>query len=184
MKLKANTWLLITLAFLSVALIYVYEVYYQKPIVSEQTASRQLFNLSEKEIIKINIDQANNHLEFIKNTERPNPWQAIKPESFTANEATITFLLNLFANSQPKREFTISANHLGDYGLARSFARIEIELQDGRKQAIILGNTSDLNRDLIYATIKPQLAPEELEIFLVSKNWQYAIDRPLSEWKL
>jgi hypothetical protein len=184
MKLKANTWLLITLALLSVALIYVYEVYARKQIVLEQTAERQLFNLSEKDIIKINIDRAKNHLEFVQTNDEIDSWQAIEPENFIANEATITFLLNLFANSQPKRVFKPPANRLEDYGLAQPFARIEIELKDGRKQTIILGNTSDLNRELIYAALDPQLAPSELKIFLVSKNWHYAVDRPLSEWKL
>jgi hypothetical protein len=181
MKLQFKTWLLLLSALLLGIVIYTYEIHNKQTII-EQKTQKQLFNVAENEISKISIDRANSHLEFIKTDNKDAFWKMKKPELSTANEATITFLLNLFANGKKERFFSTPVDRLSEYGLAKPLARIQIELNNRTQREIILGNTSQLDRELIYAAIDPGANERDIEIFLVSKNWQYAVEREFSEW--
>ena len=142
MKLQFNTWLLIALALLFGTTIYTYELQVRQQTVVKQKLATKLFNISENEIDKIIIDRANNYLEFTKTSRQVKPWQMEQPESFPANEATITFLLDLFANGKKERMFKIPANRREDYGLVKPMARIQIGLSNDTQREIILGNSS------------------------------------------
>ena len=86
---------------------------------------------------------------------------------------------------QAKKKLTIPANDekRKEYGLFDSTKVIEVVLNNGDKYQMILGN-ANFDNTQVYARVNyPDRAQESSQIFLVSKSFQYAIERDINEWK-
>ena len=179
MKLKKNTLLLVLSAILLGTVIYLIEVRSERQksaIINEQ---KKLTNIDSENIKKIIIDRSNSTLELMATD---NDWQMIKPRQFMINDGVMAFLLDLIQEGKSDRIIKTSPDGLSQYSLEPSLATITIELTNGDRQQILLGKET-IDSNLIYANVIPQQTQSYTEVLLVSKNWQYAINRDLAEWK-
>lgn len=181
MKLKVTTWILIILATILGSWVYFYEIKGEEKRTISATTQQQIFALQEAEIQKIIIQKPEQILEFERTNKSEQPWQMKQPENVPASDATIAFLLDLIAKGKSDRNFLASPSQLSQYGLDKPIAHIIIQLKNQTNREIWLGKPS-LNQESIYAYTRSS-DQNNLNVLIVSKNWQYAIDRNLSEWK-
>ncbi|AFZ34075.1 hypothetical protein Sta7437_0467 [Stanieria cyanosphaera PCC 7437] len=182
MKLQRTTCLLIIFAAILGSWVYFYEIRGEQQKTISATNQQQIFNLTEAQINKIIIQKSNQTLEFERTGKNEQPWQMKQPQNVPANDATIAFLLDLITNGKSDRIFTVPQSDLSQYGLDNPIAHIMIESNNQTTQEIFLGQPS-LNEELIYAYTPVSGTKTGLNVLLVSRNWQYAVDRELSEWQ-
>lgn len=182
MKLQKKTWgLLIVAVFLCIS-VYIYEIKFQQQQLQIKSNNKKLFNFAEEDIKNITIKIQQDTLRFQRTEDDKRYWKMTQPKQEKANDATISFLINLLVTGESDRRFTISTSQQKDYGLSNPLATIEVILTDGKKHQIVLGN-SDFNDSFLYAQVDPNnQETTELIINLVPKNYQYAIDREIDEW--
>ena len=182
MKLQRQTWgLLVTAIFLCTA-VYVHEVQFQQRRSPIELNNNKLFNFTEEDIKNITIETQQNTLKFQRTENDTKFWKMTKPKQKIANDATISFLINLLVTGESERHFTISTSQQKDYGLDKPLATIKVILNDESKHKIVLGN-SDFNNSFLYAKVDPNdQDTAEIVISLIPKNYQYAIDREIDEW--
>lgn len=184
MKLTKTTWLSLLLAAILGSGVYIYELIgdRQEAPQANTAQSHQLFQLREADIEKIVIDKPQQTLELVKTQDKTHPWQLKQPQDVPANLGTVAFLLDLLASGKPERNFTVAADKQWQYGLDEPIATVTF-ISGNDSQQIILGR-SGLSEQTIYAQIKsPDNDESETEVVLVSKNWQYAVERELEAWK-
>lgn len=99
-----------------------------------------------------------------------------------ASDAAVAFLLNQLTTGQRDREVTVAADELGQFGLDNPAATVTLTLQDGKTHTLLVGNASFDDR-FLYSRIDPQGEPREIAIALIPKDLDFAINRPLREWK-
>ncbi len=181
MKLKKSTWALLAIALLLGGGVYSYETFWKPEQETSQAKEQQLFTFSEKDIKGLTIETAGKTLKFErKDTEQP--WQMLEPEKITANDAAMSFLLNLLVDSQINRSITVTKELLKDYSLEPPFAKIMISLANNQTHQLLLGKP-DLEDQYIYAQLDPQTGTIEQKIIFLPKEFQYAVERDLMEWK-
>jgi hypothetical protein len=181
MKLQKNTLLLILLASILSVGVYFYEIRTELNK-TENQQEQQLFTVQEKDIQKIIIHRRDRNLEFVRSPNNSESWQMKSPQDVPAEDGRMAFLLDLLVNGKKERSFTVPQQQLSQYGLEKPIGKITIETNNKQTQEIILGNPA-LEPTTIYAQIiNPQGNNSEIEIVVVSQNWQYAIEPQVSEW--
>ncbi len=183
MKLQRTTWFLLGLALFLGGFVYVYEIQGKPQREAIDAKQKQIFTFPEKEIKELTIERAEQTLKFERTQDDRKPWLMKQPEEVSVNDGVISFLLNLLAKEQSDRSFTVSSDRVSQYGLDKPLATITILLENGKKHQLILGKP-DFQDKFIYALTEPQTNnKQKLEVILVSKNFQYAIEREIEEWK-
>ncbi len=185
MKLQKTTLILLGLAVTLGSFVYFSEVKNTNQPLAIQNERREIFDFQEADIKQLTIEIDGKTLEFERiNRNNSSNWQMLKPENTPANDGVVVFLLNLLARGKSERSFNVSANNLNLYGLQPFNTVITILLNNRQKHQLVLGK-SDFENKLIYALADPtDLAKEDVEIILISKNFQYAIlERTLDDWK-
>ena len=180
MKLKKTTWMLMITAFAISGWVVLYELPRQRQEANKIT-EQKIFNIEENQIRKIIINKPDVTLEFIATEDPNNPWSMLKPEKTLADDAVISFLTELLVNGKSDRVIALGDASLAEYGLDEPIATISFEVTDGQTHKIVLGQPAIGDRS-IYAQVFSNTSINN-NIVLVPKNWQYAIDRDLSEWK-
>jgi hypothetical protein len=185
MQLKRSTWLLILLATILAGWVYFYEIREETKRTQVQVKQQHLFNFSEAAIKTITISKFNQTLEFVRTGNSNQSWQMKQPHNTPANDGTVSFLVDLLINSNRDRAFFVPTNQVSQYGLDKPLAKITVQLTNGDTHTLILGK-SDFTGESVYAQIDPSSSnhsKSDVELALVSKNWQYAVERQLTEWK-
>ena len=180
MKLKKTTWILMITAFVISAWVVLYELPRQKQEANKIT-EQKIFNIEENQIRKITINKPDITLEFVAIADQANSWSMLKPEETPADDAVMAFLTDLLVKGTSDRVITLDGASLAEYGLDKAIATISFETTDGQSYKIILGKSTIGDR-FIYAQVFSN-SPINNQVVLVSKNWQYAIDRDLEEWQ-
>ncbi len=180
MKLKKTTWILMITAFVMIGWVVLYELPRQRQEANNIT-EQKIFNIEENQIRRITINKPDITLEFVAISDQETSWSMIKPEETLADDAVMAFLTDLIATGTSDRVITLNNNSLVEYGLDNAIATISFETIDGQNYKIILGKSTIGDR-FIYAQVFSHTANDN-NVVLVSKNWQYAIDRDLQEWK-
>lgn len=176
MKLQKSTWALLSTAVLLSGVVYIYEFESNRAV---QTQQQSLFDFQEEDIQAITLQ--NQQIRFERSGSEPFPWQ-LQPQNVPANDAAVSFLLDLLVQGKSDRSLTISPDQKPEYGLGKPLTTIQVELKNGRKHKLILGKPN-FNNQFIYAQIDPANQADSLTIDLLSINFQYAVDRELEEWK-
>ncbi|MGF1478213.1 MAG: DUF4340 domain-containing protein [Cyanophyceae cyanobacterium] len=176
MKLQRSTWFLVAIALVLSATVYVNEIE-ERP--SREATADQLFDFEEAEIQGVVVKQPEQTLEFERNDD--DAWQMKQPQDVLASDAAVSFLLNLLVEGESDRSFTIAPDQKQEYGLDTPQAEIQVELEDGQHE-LILGNPSFDNQS-VYAQIDSANQDEEITVFLVPIDFQYAVERELTEWQ-
>ena len=181
MKLQKNTLFLILLAFILSGSVYLYEMGQRSTIESTQK-ERQLFNLTEENIVKLTVERSELTLKFIRSKKDSDSWQMTAPQDAVAEDGRISFLLDLAVNNIKERDFNISDRQLGQYGLERPKGKIILETKDRQTYQIILGKKAIAPNTIYARIITPQTTSSEIQVVVVSQNWQYGIEQELAEW--
>jgi hypothetical protein len=183
MKLQKTTWVLVTIAVLLGGVVYINEIQRQSQSEDTQSNEKQIFTLKEEDIQALTIETNKETLKFERTGKEDRPWQMKQPEDVPASDASLAFLLNLLVKGKSDRTLTISPEQTKEYGLDKPLAKLDIQLKNEKKHQLILGNT-DFEGQSLYAQVDPpRQSNQDLKVILVSKDFQFAIERDLSEWK-
>ncbi|HIK10584.1 MAG TPA: DUF4340 domain-containing protein [Oscillatoriaceae cyanobacterium M33_DOE_052] len=116
-------------------------------------------------------------------TTSPAPAAANTPTAIPAMEPYVSFLLEQLVKGRAERIINASQERIQEYGLDKPNATIEITLSNKEMHKLILGKR-EFTGKLIYAQIDPPAPTTGAQpVFLVSENFENAINRPLDEWK-
>jgi hypothetical protein len=183
MKLQRTTWGLVAIAALLGVGVYIYETQKQPHSETIQANSKAVFDLKKEDIQSLTIETPKETLKFEQTGDENQPWRMIQPETTLANDAVISFLLTLLVDGKSDHTFKILVEQRQDYGLDKPLATIRFQLKNQQTHQLILGKP-DFNNEFLYAQIDPPDQPEkEITLSLVSKDFQYAVERDLTEWK-
>ncbi len=177
------TWILVAIAVLLGGFVYFREMQSKPPQEEVQVQQKPLFSFKEEDIKGLTLETPGKTLKFERTNDKNLPWRMKQPEDVPANDASVSFLLNLLIEGKSDRNVTITPEELKEYGLNKPLATIMIQLANQENHQIVLGK-SDFKDEFIYAQIDPpSQGAKELTITLVPKEFQYAVERELVEWK-
>lgn len=142
-----------------------------------------IFPFSVEMVQKIDLKINQTLISFAKTGNDPQPWLMTNPEKTKASEAAIAFLLNLFPSAQKKIELLATDSLRKEYGINDKSPVITITISGGDRYQIILGNSNFDNTQIYAEVIFPQKNNQSPQIYLLSKSFQYALERDFSEWK-
>ena len=187
MKFKATTIVLVLVSLSLTGVIYVTEIrddgFSLQQDDPQQADPEKIFAFSSEDVQQIQIDLNDQLIIFHKTESEQNPWHMIQPESFIASDAAVSFLLNLFPQAQNKLSIPISPAKSTEYAITSSSPQIELTLANGDRYQMLLGK-ANFDDTQIYAQVNfPPSAEQKSSIYLVSKSFQYAIERNFEEWK-
>lgn len=181
MKLRKTTWILLISTFFLGGFVYFYTT--QETTRQEAIANKQqkLFNFSQEDIQEILIKTPKTTLQFEATNNQVTPWRMKQPEVTLASDATVSFLVNLLVDGKSEKIITVPIEQKKEYGLDIPQAIITINLKNKQSHQIILGKT-DFEDKFLYAQVDPKNS-REIQVSLVDKSFQYALERDLAEWK-
>jgi hypothetical protein len=183
MKLQKTTWILVTAAILLGGVVYFHEIQGKPQREEIQEEQNKIFNFQANDIQILTIKTKQQTIEFERTKEPNKVWQMKQPENVPANDAVVSFLLNLLVSGKSDRSFTIPLRKLQDYGLDNPSVTIEIQLKNQQIHQLILGSP-DFKGEFLYAQIDPPVKPDkEIKVSLVSQEFITAVEKKLEEWK-
>ncbi|HIK36755.1 MAG: DUF4340 domain-containing protein [Geminocystis sp.] len=148
------------------------------------TKSQPIFPFSPGEIKRIKLRLADNkRLEFVRISNQPPQWQMIYPQNTKANDAAVSFLTSLFPNAKREIELIPTPQQRQEYGITSSSPTIHVFLQNGQQYRISLGKSNFDDTQIYAEVVFPDSSSQPSRIFLLSKSFQYALQRDFSEWK-
>jgi hypothetical protein len=184
MKLQKTTWVLLIVALFLGGFVYFYEIVGTPQREAAKEAEKQLFSFEEDEIQRVNIYIGEDSLKFERVSEPEPGWQMTEPKDVPASDPSVAFLLNLLVEGKSDRTIpNVSPETLKEYGLDKPQAMVTVRLKNGETHEIILGKP-DFNNSFLYAQIDPfSDKSQQSNVFLVPMDFEYAVNRPLSEWE-
>lgn len=181
MKLQHTTLILLVSAVLLGGFVYVYEIQGAPKREAAEAKKQQLFSFEEDQIQTVTIYRDQETWEFEQVDDQKLSWRMKQPQDAPASDAAISFLTNLLLNGKSSRSFTVPSKQRQEYGLDQPSATVVIELKNQEIHQLILGKP-DFNRSSIYAENPQGRISGKLEVLLVSIDFEYAVNRQLSEW--
>ena len=184
MKLQRTTLVLILLAILLGGFVYFYEIQWKSQQEEVKKKQQQLFSFNEVDVKTLKITTPSETITLERSPESSNTkWLMKSPDTVPANDGTVAYLLNLLVNENSANAVKTSTSQLSEFGLTQPQATIEITLNDAKTHKLILGKANFDDR-FLYAQNNFAIQPNaNVELVLVSKNFENAIKRSLSEWK-
>ncbi|NEP56988.1 MAG: DUF4340 domain-containing protein [Symploca sp. SIO2G7] len=183
MKLQRTTLILLISAILLGSFVYFYEIKGAPQREAAKTTKQPIFAFEEDEIQSVAIYTDDKTWQFERLSKPELGWQMKKPKNTLANDAAISFLLNLLAKGESDRTISATADKLEEYGLDQPSATIEVGIKGEKVHKLALGKP-DFNKSFLYAQVDPsQQKSEELSVLLVPIDFEYAVNRPMSEWE-
>lgn len=180
MKLKFSTLILLFIALGLGGFVYFFEVRGAPQREAAQAENQQLFDFTEDQVQAFTVKTRQQVLFFQRSNNRT--WQMQSPIQAPANDASVAYLLNLLATGTSDRTLTASASQRSEFGLDQPLAIIDVKLNNNQTHQLVLGK-ANFNRSFLYAQADPSRASQELQVLLVSTNFENAVNRPLSEWQ-
>jgi len=191
MKLNRAPLILLIVAALLGGVVYLKEQTAPSPNTSPNTSpitseAQSLFGFQEADVRSLGLKTSERSLSFVKNAaSTPATWQMTLPNNAPANDASVAYLLNAIASAKSAPPLTVPTAKQAEFGLDAPLAIVDLILKDGKNHRLILGKP-DFNRTSLYAQIDPQIDSQssaDLKIFLVSLDFENAVNRPFSEWQ-
>lgn len=179
MKFKSSTLILLFVALGLGGFVYFFEVRGAPQREAAQAKKQELFTFTEDQIQAFTVKTKQQVLFFQRSNNRT--WQMQSPTQTPANDASVAYLLNLLATGTSERPLTVSANQRGEFGLDQPLAIVDVKLNNNETHQLILGQPN-FNRSFLYAEADPPRA-SQVQVLLVSTDFENAVNRPLSEWQ-
>jgi Domain of unknown function (DUF4340) len=187
MKINRTTIFLVMVALALTGFVFFQEIKNQgfdiNPKTEKPEEKVKIFPFDTNDIKTIIIQVNKDKISFEKTENNNKSWQMTQPQKITASDAAMSFLINLFSQAENKVEISLTEDKRQEFGLDISQHQIWLTLNNGEEYHIILGKPN-FDDTQIYAQVKfPQSINSTQNIFLVSKSFQYAIERDFDEWK-
>jgi hypothetical protein len=187
MKFNRTTTFLVILALCLTGFVFFREIKDQGFDITKkaenQDKKEKIFPFNTSDIKTITIQVNEQKITFEKTEDNSQPWRMTQPQKIIASDAAMSFLVNLFNQAENKVEIPLTEDKRQEFGLDISQNQIWLTLNNGEEYHIILGKPN-FDDTQIYAEVKfPQSVKSKQNIFLVSKSFQYAIERDFDEWK-
>jgi hypothetical protein len=184
MKLQRTTVILLVSATLLGTVVYLSEVQRAEMQEAPKTTKQPIFYFKEDQIQSVTIYQGEETLEFERVSGQISNWQMKQPKDAPASDAAVAFLLNLLTEGKSDRSFPIQGKQFPEYGLDKPMATVKVQLKNNEVHWLNLGKP-DFNRSFLYAQAdpKPPTASQPLKVLLVPIDFEYAVNRPMSEWQ-
>lgn len=207
MKFQRTTLILLMVAVGLGAGVYLWETQApSRPPTAENSEEQPLFRFSESDVQRLEVRQGEETLVFERLAEAaivspspspasPSPaspppnsyetteWRMVSPKTGLADDAAVDFLVNLLATGSRDRTLRIEPADLDEFGLTTPSATVEIQLKNQETHRLVLG-TQNFNGEFLYAQIDPpETAEAEVEVVLIPKNFESAVNRDLAEWQ-
>ncbi|MEH1816714.1 MAG: DUF4340 domain-containing protein [Nostoc sp.] len=185
MKLPRTTLILILLALGLGGFVYFYEIRgaTQREEIKEQ--KQKIFSFAEDDVQALTVKTKKLTLNLERNPESSsNPkWLIKSPISGPANDAIVSYLMDLLVKGNSEPTLSTPAKELGEFALDPPQAIINITLKNRKIHQLILGK-SNFNGRFLYAQADPAIKPDgNTNVLLVSTDFANAVNRELSEWK-
>ncbi|MBE8966206.1 DUF4340 domain-containing protein [Nostocales cyanobacterium LEGE 12452] len=185
MKLPRTTLILILLALGLGGFVYFYEIRgaTQREEIKEQ--KQKIFSFAEDDVQSLIIKTNKITLNLERNPESSSKpkWLIKSPVSDPANDAIVSYLMDLLVKGNSERTLSSPAKELGEFALDPPKATINITLKNRQSHQLILGK-SNFNGRFLYAQADPAIKPDgNTNVLLVSTDFANAVNRELSEWK-
>src|SRR4028118_616051 len=185
MKLQRTTLFLLVTALSLGGFVYYSEIQRTQKQEAVKTTKQPIFSFKEDQIQSLTIYIDEETLEFERVSEPLPGWRMKTPKNTAASDAAVAFLLDLLVEGKSDRSFTVPANQnqLHEYGLDKPLATVRVQLQNQEIHRLILGKPN-YNRSFLYAQADPSnQTPQPLKVLLVPLDFEYAVNRPTSEWE-
>ncbi|MEQ8972087.1 MAG: DUF4340 domain-containing protein [Coleofasciculus sp. C1-SOL-03] len=184
MKLQKTTWVLLIVALFLGGFVYFYEIVGTPQREAAKEAEKQLFSFEEDEIQRVNIYIQEESRKFERVSEPEPGWRMTEPKDVPASDPSVAFLLNLLVEGKSDRIIpNVPPENLKDYGLDKPQAMVTVRLNNDETHEILLGKP-DFNNSFLYAQVDPfSDKSQQSNVFLVPMDFEYAVNRPLSEWE-
>lgn len=183
MKLPRTTLILVLLAMVLGGFVYFYEIRGATQREEAKENKQRIFSFSADDVQSLTIKTAKLNLDLERNSQ-PNPkWRLKSPVSEPANDAIVSYLMDLLVKGKSDRTLSIPTHQAGEFGLNQPQATINIQLKNQKNHQIILGK-ANFNRSFVYAQVDPSNQQNgNINVLLVSTDFENAVNRELSEWQ-
>ncbi len=143
-------------------------------------AEQPLFAFQEADIQSLTLQTRLRTLKFER--DKDGKWQMLEPEKAVASDPSLAFLIDLVISGKTPRTITAPLTDREQFGLHQPIATLDLTLKDQKTHQLIIGDY-DFNRTYFYAQVDPPADAKELQVVLVSPNFDNAVNRPVDEWK-
>ena len=180
MKFPKTTLILILLALGLGGFVYFHEIKGKNQQAEIKIQNQKIFAFTADDVqsLTIKIKETTLQLERRNTSEKPQ-WEIKSPISALANDAIVSYLMDLLVKGKSERTVLISSAELSEFGLDKPVATIDIKLKNQESHQLILGK-GDFNNQFLYAQADGN---QNMNLLLVSKDFVNAVNRDLSEWK-
>ncbi|MBO1050066.1 MAG: DUF4340 domain-containing protein [Dolichospermum sp. DEX182a] len=180
MKLPKTTLILILLALGLGGFVYFHEIKGKNQQTEIKIQNQKIFAFTADDVqsLTIKIKETTLQLERRNTSEKPQ-WEIKSPISALANDAIVSYLMDLLVKGKSERTVLISSAELSEFGLDKPVATIDIKLKNQQSHQLILGK-GDFNNQFLYAQADSN---KNMNLLLVSKDFVNAVNRDISEWK-
>ncbi|MDZ8070100.1 MAG: DUF4340 domain-containing protein [Nostoc sp. DedQUE08] len=185
MKLPRTTLILILLALGLGGFVYFHEI--RRATVQEEIKEQKqkIFSFGEDDVQSLTVKTKKLTLNLERNPESSSKpkWLIKSPISGPANDAIVSYLMDLLVKGNSDRTLSTPAKELKEFALDPPQATINITLKNRQSHQLSLGK-SNFNGRLLYAQADPTAKPDgNINVLLVSTDFGNAVNRELSEWK-
>ncbi len=180
MKFPKTTLILILLALGLGGFVYFHEIKGKNQQAEIKIQNQKIFAFTADDVqsLTIKIKETTLQLERRNTSEKPQ-WEIKSPISALANDAIVSYLMDLLVNGKSERTVLISSAELSEFALDKPVATIDIKLKNQQSHQLILGK-GDFNNQFLYAQSDSN---KNMNLLLVSKDFVNAVNRDISEWK-
>lgn len=184
MKLHRTTLILLLLALGLGGFVYFYEIQGATQRQEAKAKKQQIFSFEEEQVQSFTVKAKEQTLSFERGDKSGKPiWRIKAPSETPASDASVSYLMNLLVKGNSDRVIQVPVAQLQEYGLAQPQATIEVKLKNGKTHQLVLGKP-DFNGNFLYAQADPPSSRMgNVDVMLVSYDFENAVNRPLSEWK-
>ncbi|MEH2414118.1 DUF4340 domain-containing protein [Nostoc sp.] len=184
MKLPRTTLILMLLALGLGAFVYFYEIRGATVREEIKEQKQQIFSFAADDVQSLTVKTKKLTLNLERTPEFSNlKWLIKSPVSVPANDAIVSYLMDLLVKGKSDRTLSTPAKELGEFALDQPQATINITLKNRQSHQLILGK-SNFNGRFLYAQADPTAKPDgNINVLLVSTDFANAVNRELSEWK-
>ena len=177
MELQRSTGILLGVAIASVATVAIVET----TKTSRPSQGDTLYGFSEDEVSAFTIKREDTTVAFTKTDDT---WQMTKPEAAPAAPSSVAFLLNIITTDTIKESITATPEKLNDYGLEEPMAVVELTVNED-KYTLAVGDEDFSGTSLyVMTTDTEQSVSDSAEIYLMPKELENGIERPVADWLL
>jgi hypothetical protein len=184
MKLQRTTLILILLALGLGGFVYLYEFNWKNQREEVKEKNQQIFSFAADDVqsLSVKTNSLNINLERNNSSDKPK-WLLKSPEQAPASDASVSYLMDLLVKGTSNRILSVPTKQLPEFSLDKPQATIEVKLKNQKTYQLTLGK-SDFNRRFLYAQTNPGIKPDgNINVLLVSPDFENAVNRQLSEWK-